>query len=146
MSKVTTSSASAADTAELKERLLALEAMVTGLVTALSAPAAAAAAPAAPAPAPAPAAAPAAPAPAAPMLPTMTRNELARLTPQQKVQYMAACRAAYFGKSGGTTPGGVYGMVGGFAAKQAANARTAVTHTLDVYATERMQYLLSRGE
>ena len=138
MSKVTTSSASVADTAELKERLLALEAMVTGLVTALSAPAAAPAAPAAPA---TPAAAP-----AAPMLPTMTRDELARLSPQQKVQYMAACRAAYFGKSGGTTPGGVYGMVGGFAAKQAANARTAVTHTLDVYATERMQYLLSRGE
>ena len=134
MSKVTTSSASVADTAELKERLLALEAMVTGLVTALSAAPAAPAAPAAAAPA------------AAPMLPTMTRDELARLSPQQKVQYMAACRAAYFGKSGGTTPGGVYGMVGGFAAKQAANARTAVTHTLDVYATERMQYLLSRGE
>ena len=132
MSKVTTSSASVAASAELNERLSALEAMVTGLVTALSAPAAAAAAPAAPA--------------AAPMLPTMTRDELARLSPQQKVQYMAACRAAYFGKSGGTTPGGVYGMVGGFAAKQAANARTAVTHTLDVYATERMQYLLSRGE
>ena len=132
MSKVTTSSASVAATAELNERLLALEAMVTGLVTALSAAPAAPAAPAVPA--------------AAPMLPTMTRDELARLSPQQKVQYMAACRAAYFGKSGGTTPGGVYGMVGGFAAKQAANARTAVTHTLDVYATERMQYLLSRGE
>ena len=76
----------------------------------------------------------------------MTRDELARLSPQQKVQYMAACRAAYFGKSGGTTPGGVYGMVGSFALKQAADIRTAFTHSLDVYATERMQYLLSRGE
>ena len=134
MSKVTKSSASVADTAELKERLLALEAMVTGLVTTLSAPAA----PAAPA---TPAAAP-----AAPILPTMTREELARLSPQQKVQYMAACRAAYFGKSGGTTPGGVYGMVGGFAMKQAADVRTAFTHSLNVYATERMQYLLACGE
>ena len=80
------------------------------------------------------------------MLPTMTRAELARLSPQQKVQYMSACRAAYFGKSGGTTPGGVYGMVGGFAMKQAADVRTAFTHSLNVYATERMQYLLSCGE
>ena len=76
----------------------------------------------------------------------MTRQELARLSPQEKMAYMAACRAAYFGKSGGSTPGGIYGAVGGFALKQAADIRTAFTHALDVYATERMQYLNARGE
>ena len=137
MSNTTQSTvATPAVAASADERLAALEAMVAGLVAAL-APAAAPAAPVAPV-------APAVP--AAPTLLAMTPNELARLSPQEKMAYMAACRTHYFGKSGGTTPGGIYGIVGGFAAKQAANARTAMTHTLDVYATERMQYLLARGE
>ena len=136
MSKATTSSASVATSAELIERLATLEAMVTNLVTVLSAaPAAAPAAPAAPAAAP-----------AAPLFPAMTRQELARLSPQQRMAYMTACRNQYFGKSGGATPGGVFGVVGGFVASQVADIRTAATHTMNVYATERMQYQIASGE
>lgn len=135
MSKATTSSASVADTAELKERLLALEAMVTGLVTALSAPAPAAAAPA-PAPAPAPA--------ANTGFRTYTSAEFQMLTPQQKAAYTLQCRAAVFG-AGNDNLTGIYGTVTGFASNQIAKMQNSGTHAVDEYSRTRAAYLAKRA-
>ena len=91
--------------------------------------------------------APAAPAaPAEPTLPVLSKQEVAKLSPSEKVRYMNLCRQAYFGKSGGGTPGGVYGMVTGFVFSQAADIRTAGTHALNVYAMKRREYLEMAGE
>ena len=134
MSKATTSSASVVDTAELKERLLALEAMVTGLVTALSA---------APAPAPAPAAP--APAPAANTgFRTYTSAEFQMLTPQQKAAYTLQCRAAVFG-AGNDNLTGIYGTVTGFASNQIAKMQNSGTHAVDEYSRTRAAYLAKRA-
>ena len=143
MSKATTSSASVVDTAELKERLLALEAMVTGLVTALSAAPAPAPAPAAPAPAPA---APApAPAPAANTgFRTYTSAEFQMLTPQQKAAYTLQCRAAVFG-AGNDNLTGIYGTVTGFASNQIAKMQNSGTHAVDEYSRTRAAYLAKRA-
>ena len=133
----TTTIASVATASSVEDRVAAMETVLGQLADAVLK--LSAVAPAAPAPAPAPAA------PAAPAFVALTNEELSRLTPQQKVQYMAACRAAYFGQSSGGNPAGVYGAVGGFVATQAARVRNASTHTLDVYAMERMRYLATRG-
>jgi hypothetical protein len=130
MSKVTTSSASVADTAELKERLLALEAMVAGLVTALSAPAAAPAAPAAPA--------------ANTGFRTYTSAEFQMLTPQQKAAYTLQCRAAVFG-AGNDNLTGMYGAVTGFASNQIAKIQNSGTHAVDEYSRTRAAYLAQRA-
>ena len=126
MSKVTTSSASVADTAELKERLLALEAMVTGLVTALSA------APAAPA------------APANTGFRAYTNAEFQMLTPQQKAAYTLQCRAAVFG-AGNDNLTGIYGTVTGFASNQIAKIQNSGTHAVDEYSRTRAAYLAQRA-
>lgn len=134
MSKATTSSASVDTTAELKERLLALEAMVNNLVTALSAPAAAPAAPAAPAPAPA----------ANTGFRTYTSAEFQMLTPQQKAAYTLQCRAAVFG-AGNDNLTGIYGTVTGFASNQIAKMQNSGTHAVDEYSRTRAAYLAKRA-
>ena len=123
MSKATTSSASVDTTAELKERLLALEAMVTGLVTALSAPAA----------------------PAANTgFRTYTSAEFQMLTPQQKAAYTLQCRAAVFG-AGNDNLTGVFGTVTGFASHQIAKIQHSGTHAVDEYSRTRAAYLAHRA-
>ena len=133
MSKVTTSSAVTSNaSAELNERLLALEAMVTGLVTALST-----------APAVAPVAAPA-PAAANTGFRTYTNAEYQTLSPQQKAAYTLQCRAAVFG-AGNDNLTGIYGTVTGFASNQVAKMQNSGTHAVDTYSRTRAAYLAQRA-
>lgn len=139
MTKTTKIASVAAASSSLEDRFSAMEKVMGQLADAVvKLSANAAVTPAAPA-------APAAPA-TEPALPVLSKQEVAKLSPSEKVRYMNLCRQAYFGKSGGGTPGGVYGMVTGFVFSQAADIRTAGTHALNVYAMKRREYLDMAGE
>ena len=84
-------------------------------------------------------AAPAAAAPVANGFVTLTRAEIAQLSPSDRVSYMKQASRAFYGQSQ-STGFGISGWVGGKLGTTAANLVTAGHIAKDNYACRRMEY------